>query len=279
MSTLFKGHSLFLIALLLLMSCQKQAPVAAPQPSEAQPADTVLRLALVPNRDCLPFYYAGQSGIFRRLGLHVQITTYRSQLECDTALLGQSADVGWTEPAYLQAYGKKAGRVTTLWQTATAWQLYVPKKLRIAKVKDIAGRTVAASRHSAALTTMEQALKKVGIQLSDVYCTQVNNLKLRTGMLTSGQVDAAMLCWPYGSWASAGGCKVLYTGKAEEKNGCFVAREKWHKLPRASRQVELLQKARNMALDSLRQKGNAAYSAILQREYGLPASVADTIKY
>ena len=43
--------------------------------------------------------------------------------------------------------------------------------------------------------------------------------------------------------------------------------------------MELLQKARDMALDSLRQKGNAAYSAILQREYGLPASVADTIKY
>ena len=88
-----------------------------------------------------------------------------------------------------------------------------------------------------------------------------------------------MLCWPYASMASAAGCKVLHAGKTEEKNGCFVAREKWRKQPQANRQVELLQKARDMALDSLRQKGNAAYSAILQREYGLPASVADTIKY
>lgn len=279
MSTLFKCHSLCLVALLLLTSCQKQAPVAAPQPSGTQPADTALRLALVPNRECLPFYYAGQSGIFSRLGLHVQITSYRSQLECDTALLGRSADVGWTEPASLQAYGKKSNRVTTLWQTAMAWQLCVPKKLRVAKVKDMAGRTVAASRHSAALTALEQALKSAGIQLKDVYCTQVNNQRLRTGMLADGQVDAAMLCWPYASMASAAGCKVLHAGKTEEKNGCFVAREKWRKQPQANRQVELLQKARDMALDSLRQKGNAAYSAILQREYGLPASVADTIKY
>ena len=45
------------------------------------------------------------------------------------------------------------------------------------------------------------------------------------------------------------------------------------------RQLELLEKGRQMALDSIVKKGAAAYSPILQNDYGLPKEVADTVKF
>ena len=98
-------------------------------------------------------------------------------------------------------------------------------------------------------------------------------------MLTGDQIDAAMLCWPYTSLAYFEGHKCIYAQRFASSKGCFVMKSKRMADAPKHQQWQLFEKGRRMALDSIRIKGPKAYSIILQKDYGLPKSVADTIKY
>ncbi len=240
---------------------------------------TALHVALVPNKDCLPVYFAARRGIYDKLGLNLQIATYASQMDCDTALLGRIADGGMADRERLAAYGKRAGGLAIQWNGTASWQLYVCGSLRVKDVKSLKGRTVAIARESAENAWLSQILQQAGLSAADVYRPQINDLKLRAEMLSGNQVDAAVLTWPYTSLASAEGHRRIHAQSKPDANACFVMKAERLAKPGVKRQWELFEKGRRMALDSIRQKGPQAYSLILQKDYGLPKEVADTLRY
>ena len=268
------------VSLFCLLACQKQETPAVPMNFGNERYDsTALHLALVPNRDCLPLYYAQRTGLFDSLGLKVQIASYRSQMDCDTALLSRTADGGWADNERLKHLGKPATQWHTLLKDSGCWQLLVNSKQRIKQVKDLNGRTLAISRQSASTTVLAEALRTGSLKPEQVYRPQINDLKLRASMLAAGQVDGAVLPWPYTSMATAQGCRTLYTEKEAGEHGCLVVKAQLAQSEAGKRQLELLEKGRKMALDSIAKKGAAAYSLILQNDYGLPKEVADTVKF
>ena len=97
-------------------------------------------------------------------------------------------------------------------------------------------------------------------------------------MLAGAQIDGAVLTWPYTSLAAARGCKLLFTGQQSVQRGAFVVKGKLWNKPEFQAQMALVEKARHMALDSMRLKGPVSYSLILQKDYGLPREVADTLR-
>lgn len=268
------------VSLFCLLACQKQETPAVPMNFGNERYDsTALHLALMPNRDCLPLYYAQRTGLFDSLGLKVQIASYRSQMDCDTALLSRTADGGWVDNERLKHLGKPATQWHTLLKDSGCWQLLVNSKQRIKQVKDLNGRTLAISRQSASTAVLAEALRTGSLKPEQVYRPQINDLKLRASMLAAGQVDGAVLPWPYTSMATAQGCRTLYTEKEGGERGCLVVKAQLAQSEAGKRQLELLEKGRKMALDSIAKKGAAAYSLILQNDYGLPKEVADTVKF
>ena len=268
------------VSLFCLLACQKQETPAVPMNFGNERYDsTALHLALMPNRDCLPLYYAQRTGLFDSLGLKVQIASYRSQMDCDTTLLSRTADGGWADNERLKHLGKPATQWHTLLKDSSCWQLLVNSKQRIKQVKDLNGRTLAISRLSASTAVLAEALRAGSLKPEQVYRPQINDLKLRASMLAAGQVDGAVLPWPYTSMATAQGCRTLYTEKEAGEHGCLVVKAQLAQSEAGKRQLELLEKGRKMALDSIAKKGAAAYSPILQNDYGLPKEVADTVKF
>ena len=268
------------VSLFCLLACQKQETPAVPMNFGNERYDsTALHLALMPNRDCLPLYYAQRTGLFDSLGLKVQIASYRSQMDCDTALFSRTADGGWADNERLKHLGKPATQWHTLLKDSGCWQLLVNSKQRIKQVKDLNGRTLAISRLSASTAVLAEALRTGSLKPEQVYRPQINDLKLRASMLAAGQVDGAVLPWPYTSMATAQGCRTLYTEKEAGEHGCLVVKAQLAQSEAGKRQLELLEKGRKMALDSIAKKGAAAYSLILQNDYGLPKEVADTVKF
>lgn len=238
---------------------------------------TALHVALVPNRDCLPIYYAKRAGIFDSLGLKVQIATYFSQMDCDTALMGHFADGGWADKTRIAHYGKRMKELNVMWNGSQHWHLFSCGALRINTIKALTGRTIAIARASAEKAWIEQILKEGHLNTEDVYYPQINNLKLRAQMLTGNQIDAAVLSWPYTSLAWSEGHKCIIAQKATDTAGAFVMKS--NSLKGHKDKWELFEKGRKMALDSIRLKGPNAYSIVLQKDYGLPQPVADTIRY
>lgn len=240
---------------------------------------TALHVALLPTHDCLPIYYAAHKGIYKKLGLKLQIASYQSQLDCDTALLGWVADGGMADRVRLAGYGKKAAGLQTMWTANNRWQLWVCSTLRIKNVKDLSGRTIAVSRQSAENAVLEQVLKVSSVKYDEVYLPQINNVKLRASMLAGNQVDATLLVWPYTSLAASAGHRCLYVQKFKDSNAVFVMKRQRLERTDMRRKWQLFEKGRRMAIDSLRLKGPAAYADILKSVYNLPAEVADTLCY
>ena len=270
---------LALFAAVLLAACKPSGPAAPPlQFGEATYDSTALHFALVPNRDCLPLYYAWRTGLFDSLGVKVQIASFASQMDCDTALHIRHTDGVWADTERLRHEAKAWPAFHTLWTDTAPWQLYVGSKLRLKGVKELQGRTLAASRFSASDNVLGEAVEAGGLKRTQVYRPQINDLCLRARMVAGAQVDGAVLTWPYTSLATAQGCKLLFTGRQSVQRGAFVVKEKLWSKPEFRAQMALVEKARSMALDSMRLKGPASYSLILQKDYGLPREVADTVR-
>ena len=268
-----------LLAAVLLAACKPSGPAAPPlQFGEATYDSTALHFALVPNRDCLPLYYAWRTGLFDSPGVKVQIASFASQMDCDTALHSRHTDGGWADTERLRHEAKAWPAFHTLWTDTAPWQLYVGSKLRLKGVKELQGRTLAASRFSASDNVLGEAVEAGGLKRTQVYRPQINDLCLRARMVAGAQVDGAVLTWPYTALATAQGCKLLFTGRQSVQRGAFVVKEKLWSKPEFRAQMALVEKARSMALDSMRLKGPASYSLILQKDYGLPREVADTVR-
>lgn len=271
--------SLFLLSLLSLLFSCKEEKTAQPLNFGTEHYDSAaLHVALVPNRDCLPIYYAERTGIYDSLGLRLQIATYGSQMDCDTTLMGTIADGGWCDKVRRASYGKRMNHLVTMWEGTQRWEIFTSQALRIREASALVGHTIAMARSSAENEYLKLFLKASKVNEENVYFPQINDLRLRTQMLTGDQIDAAVITWPYTSWARSEGHRCIAAQRFADRNGCFVRNEK-HLSPERKAQWALFEKGRRMALDSLRLKEPRAFSLILQKDYGIPKEVADTLHF
>ena len=277
-------RSLFFLPLIIFLclnlgACKDKAPQPVLNFGTERYDSTALHIALMPNRDCLPIYYAKRTGIYDSLGLKLQIASYWSQMDCDTTLMGHIADGGWADKERMNSYGKRMNGLEPMWYGTQRWSIFSCGQLRIHDLKALKGKTIAIARNSTELHFLEAALKGAKISTDDVYFPQINNLKMRAQMLTGNQVDAAIIAWPYTSFALANGHKCILSQRFPDSNGCFVMKRNRLKGNTRRDQWQLLEKGRQIALDSIRKNGPKAYSLILQKDYGLPKEIADTIRF
>lgn len=270
----------FLLFTFAFPSCKNDKSATQVFNFGVEPYDsTALHLALIPNKDCLPIYYAERSGIYDSLGLKLQIATYSSQMDCDTTLMGEMADGGWADPIRISHFGKKMQNLKVMWNGTTKWFIFASERLRVSDVKALEGRTVAIARTSAEADFLDKVLTENKCNKDKVYQPLINDLRLRTLMLSGNQIDAAVLAWPYTSLASANKHKCIYSQRNSVIYGCFTMKSNRLRKQSVKQQWDLLEKGRKMALDSFKIKGPKAYSIILQKDYGLPREVADTVQW
>lgn len=262
-----------------LVACTKEKKTAPETEGlSLGPDSTALHLAVVTTADCLPFYIAERKGMYRRMQLNLRLHSYRSQMDCDTALFRGIAQVGYADRERM-AHQEGAGQIWREWIAfeAAPWWIAVSGKLRVKSVDKLKGRTLAVGRFAASAYYAEQFLSQAGVEMADIYEAQINDLLLRADMLRENQVDAALLPQPYASYARSEGARLLKCEAKSNKNYLAVSHTAEATATRKA-QLALLIKGYNMAVDSIRQGGPAYYSDVLQRDFGVSSEVADTIR-
>lgn len=238
-----------------------------------------LHLSVVTDKDCLPIIYAKRSGLFDSLGVRVQLQISSSQADCDTALLGKYADGGMADLVRLDAYAHRNGGFKTMWEGTDCRSIFSCGTLRVKEVRTLKGHTVAVSPRSADSRFLLDALKSVSLKETDVYWPQLGNMRLRADMLKGDQIDATVLLWPFTSQATANGHRCIYRQKEPDGKTAFVMKADRMKERDTAFRWKLFEKARRLAIDSLRSPHcRDAVSLILQKDYGLAREVADTIR-
>lgn len=239
-----------------------------------------VRLALLHTIDCLPYYYAAERGYFQQNGVAVVLLSYASQMDCDTAIVGNTRAVGVTDLMRAGYYKNEGRDLAVLASTDGAQALVASGGLRLKDIKQLKLRTVAASRFSADSYYSRMVFDEAGISQDDALSPQINNYNVRTAMLDNNQVDAAILPEPFVTLARLRGHNVLMTLPKRLHFGCLTAQNAVLQRKGFGDKVTALLKAYNMAVDSLNASDNAAAACrhILENTLKLPAEVVDSLK-
>lgn len=243
-----------------------------------------VHIALTPTLECLPFYYAGRHGLFSRQGISVSVLSYTSQMDADTALLGQTAEVGATDLVRVRYYlQRKQHRLRPVIQTQGIWMLIAHSNARIHNVDGLERKMLAVARFSASDFYSTEALQKTKLHYNDLFRPQVNDYYIRLNMLLQHQVDAAILPEPFATYAIRKGHSLLFTTSELRKKqtplvGCFAAREDWSDSDKGKRVLKALTRAYNDAVREINAKGNKACSDILVSQYHIDEATAQQVR-
>lgn len=266
-----------LLIILLLVACQqKQSSFSAEELNKQD--QQVLHVAVLPIMECLPLYYAQQMGLFNAEDVDIALQTYLSQMDCDTAILHGQVEVACGDvvrtllmPEAIHLLSSMDGKLS----------LITAKSKRIRQIKHLDERMVAIDRFSQTDYWSDELMKQAGLDLSAIYRPQINDIQLRTSMLTEQLVDAALLPEPYATLAVMKGNRRLFVSNDSALSfSCFIASDSILSDTMRIHQIQKLFAIYDKAVELLNsdQRNNDSLHILLCQQYSIPAELADSIK-
>ena len=170
---------------------------------------TALHLALVPTMDNLPLYYAQETGIFDSLGLNIELLTYSSAMDCDTAFTNGETDGVVSDIVKANIWRANGDSVKVVMRTDLNFFLMSTHSSRIKSVSNIKEKIIAITRNSALDYMADKVMEHIKLPLLQLNKPQINDIALRCKMTDQNQYDGAFLPEPYAMEAENNGAHRL----------------------------------------------------------------------
>lgn len=260
-----------------LASCSHQGAVLSKQ--ELAPNDSnSLHVAVVPILHALPIYYAERTGMMESRGVNMKLLRYNALMDVDTAIIKKHADIAISD--IIKAIQNKETPVVSIWSVNEPMSLVVIKEKRVKKVRQMKEKMIAISRLSISDYWCDKMIDTSEIRYQDFYRPQINDIKLRTDMLRTGLVDAAILPEPYAEWMKAEKHTILKsTTQSDLQMGAWIAQKKLFCDNTKKEQVKEFINVYTEAVKIINENTDVqTVKDILIYEYGLPSALADSIQ-
>lgn len=262
-----------------IMACN---PTNQKQDSHAQKQENdslTLTVAVMPTVDCLPFYYAYETGIFNRLDANISLKTYFAQMDCDTAFCKQHADVAYTDLIRAALLQSKGTPLYVFMQTDGYHELVTAVSKRIRQPKQMKEKMVGMARHSVTDYLCDVLVEKGKFKADELYQPQINDIALRTAMLQNATLDAAFLPDPYATQAQMHQNRGILNSKNEkiQLTAMMVHRNALKKAQKAKALKGLIA-GYNQAVDELKLPENQIKAKHLLRPYQVEQATLDSLK-
>ncbi len=277
-----KNYALLLFLSTLLTACG--FGFGSSDTGDGIPEDTtVLKVALLPTTDCLPLHYADSAGLFARLGLQVEIITYTSQMDCDTALARGHVQVARTEmPRSILLRHREHVPHYLIARLQAEQQLIASKAKETSQLLQLRERLVGLARHTTADLLSDVLTDSISIHRGDIFRPQINDVKLRTAMIGNGTLDAAFLPEPYATKARLNGHHPLFTPTNSDKHPQLAVLAATYRTCTNAHRAEQMRtfiRAYNMAADELNHRADQKrLRNILLNVSGLGHEVTDSLR-
>lgn len=214
-----------------------------------------LKVGILPTADCDFLRLADSLHLFDTLGVDVHFRRYNSLSECRYALNHNMVEGAVVDSILAGIIEQKDTTPLTLSvSTPLKWKLLTAKKSRISRHNQLVDKIVATDSHGASRTLVQNAVDSILKKKKAIFLIQCEDVGIRCNMLTTGNVDGAMLPEPYASRALKKGAKELALGN-DKTYGVMAFRSRALRDKRIKEQYDLFVKACNMAKDSLRVRG------------------------
>ncbi|NLY56732.1 MAG: ABC transporter substrate-binding protein [Firmicutes bacterium] len=183
-----------------------------------------LKIGFLTAEDELPLYVGVERGDFARGGVDLQLVTFVSAVERDTALRAGQVDgiVCDLIALGLFAKGRMDVKATSISLGATPGEgrfaLLAGPNSGVEKISDLKGVPVGISNNSIIEFVNYQLLKAAGFADSEIKTVEIPKVPVRVELLLKGQIKAATLPDPFASLAEAQGAKLLASDTDSEIN-------------------------------------------------------------
>ena len=206
-------HS-FILSLSLLASCSDRQEAKQLDADSTATDSTALRIAVMPAMNCLPVFYAEQSGLADSMGLDMKLLRYQAQMDIDTAILYGHVDIAFTDLIRVRRLQKDVS-LTPIASCDEPLSLISLKTKRVKQVNQMKEQMIAISRLSATDYWCDRVLDSTRTNHDDIYRPQINDVRLRAEMVHQGLIDAAMMGEPFATWMTMSGHKRLFQSKGK----------------------------------------------------------------
>ena len=194
-------------ALFSVVSCTASSngdSTTSPAPSVA-PADSLsLRVAVLPIKECGILSYAQESGLADSMGLSMTLVPYQALMDIDTAILSSQAHVYFEDSLRVCRIKEDSLRPSMLLPVPVKLSLISNKDKTISQLHQLKTKMVGLTRWSQLEKWMNAMSASAGIDESDIYHAQINDVALRANMVGGGLIDAGILPQPgptrYSAW-------------------------------------------------------------------------------
>ena len=238
---------------------------------QSAPAET-LRIGIMPDVESIPLLIAREKGYFPECGVGVELITFKSARDRDSALQGEQLD-GVVSDMAAVAFAHDGGiplKITA--QTDGNILLLADEKQGIESVADLKGKEIALSTNTVMEYSLDCMLKEAGVSPDEVIKTAVPQLPTRLEMLQNGQIPAAILPQPLAGVGVQSGAAVLTdTQTLGEKAGviAFTPETLEERLPL----VQAFFAAYDLAVEELNGAEAGTYDEFLIQTLDFPESL------
>ncbi len=236
--------------------------------------DDTLTIGLMPSEDAIPFVIAQDKGYLNKD--NVTLEFYKSAKDRDAALQAGALDGIICDQIAIGLYQNADVDMRIVSETTCNFYFVASAGSGVTKLNELAGKSIAISENTVIDYTVDRLLESVDIQPSDVTKTAISAIPNRVEMLSSNQVDAAVLPEPFASLAIANGGVLL--GKAADIGlKPTVIAFKADVLENKKESVESLLDAYNQGVDYANTTPISDYETLVIDTIGFPESMAGDI--
>lgn len=204
---------------LSVMSCNEESAqqIAKREKAEQKRIDSLAyRVGTVPIPACDDIHKADTSHIFDTLKVDVRVHHYKSLSECRIALRAGIVKSAYVDSTLATVLDKTDGVEIMLGRPKDIpLYLVASKKSRVTKLQQLQDKIIAADSHGDTKMYANQVVDSLKAKKKTVFVVQCEDMNVRTQMLTSGNVDAAILPEPFASQAIKKGCVKLKEYKSK----------------------------------------------------------------
>jgi NitT/TauT family transport system substrate-binding protein len=176
----------------------------------------VLRMALIPVLDVLPFFIAQDSGYFADEGIAVEFFPTNSALEREQLLAAGEVDGMLTDvigPAITNAAAEPSVRIVAVarraFDGAPLFRLLAAPGSGLATPHDLAGVPIGISENSVIQYLAVRMLERAGVAEEEISFESIPAIPIRFSLMMEGQLKASILPDPLASAAIAAGAILV----------------------------------------------------------------------
>ena len=237
---------------------------------------STLKIGLMPDTDSVPFIIAQEKGYFAEEGLNVELHSFKSAMDRDSALQSGNLD-GAVSDLLAVAFAKDGGfdvKVTSM--TDGSYKLVAAPGAEKLSVKELAGKEVAVSRNTIIEYVTDHILESNSMSGDDIAKVVIPQIPTRLELLQSSKLAAATLPEPMASVAVHNGCRFI-TGSDELgiNPGVILFTEKSTKEKRA--EIQAMYRAYNRAVAYLNSTDRAEYIDLVVEKSGFPPEAKEAL--